>query len=55
MNNIASSVNNVSIRLTEERWQHITIGHPEMADYFYEILETIENPYIIFMKQNMED
>jgi hypothetical protein len=44
----ANSINNVSIRLTDERWHHITIGHPEMADYFYEIFETIENPNIIY-------
>lgn len=48
MNNIANSINDVPIRLTDERWQHITIGHPEMADYYYGILETIENPYIIY-------
>lgn len=48
MSNIANSKNNVHIRLTDERWQHITIGHPEMADFFYEILETIENTDIIY-------
>lgn len=46
--NIAISKNNVPIRLTPERWQHITTGHPEIADYFFEILETIENPMIIY-------
>jgi len=44
----AISKNGVPIRLTAERWQHITIGHPDIADYFYEILETIENPEIIY-------
>ena len=24
------------------------MGHPEIADYYFEILETIENPQIIF-------
>ena len=24
------------------------IGHPEIADFYYEILETIENPQIIY-------
>jgi len=51
MNN-AISKNGVSIRLTGERWQHITIGHPEVADYYYEILETIENPEIIYEGNN---
>ena len=45
---IAISKNNVPIRLTTERWQHISIGHPEVADFYYEILETIENPQVIY-------
>ena len=54
MTDIALSKNNVPIRLTDERWYHITTGHPEMADYYYDILETIENPVIIF-KGNFEE
>ena len=50
---IAISKNNIPIRLTSERWQHITIGHPEIADYYYEILETIENPDIIYEGNNI--
>lgn len=49
---VAISKNRVPIRLTDERWQHITTGHPEIADYYYEILETIENPEIIFEGTN---
>lgn len=45
---IAISKNKVPIRLTTERWQHISIGHPEIAHFYYEILETIENPQIIY-------
>lgn len=45
---IAISKNKVPIRLTDERWLHISIGHPEIAGYYYEILETIENPQIIY-------
>ncbi|HSU49383.1 MAG TPA: hypothetical protein VLJ41_02290 [Segetibacter sp.] len=41
---IAISKNTVPIRLTEERWYHISTGHPEVAAYYFEILETIENP-----------
>jgi len=44
----AISKNNVPIRLTEERWHHISTGHPEVADYYFEILETIENPERIY-------
>ena len=45
---IAISKNGIPIRLTSEQWQHITMGHPEIADYYYEILETIESPEIIY-------
>jgi hypothetical protein len=41
---IAVSKNNVPIRLTTERWQHISISHSEIADFYYEILEIVENP-----------
>lgn len=44
----AVSKNKVPIRLTDERWHHISTGHPEIADYYYEILETIENPVCIY-------
>ncbi len=49
---IAVSKNNVPIRLTSERWQHITTGHPEIAGYYYEILEVIENPDTIYGGNN---
>jgi hypothetical protein len=51
---IAISKNGVPVRLTNERWQHITTGHPEIADYYYEIPETIENPEIIYEGNNDE-
>ncbi len=44
----AISKNQVPIRLTQERWQHISTEHPEIAGYYYEILETIENPLCIY-------
>lgn len=50
--NIGISKNGVPIRLTSERWQHITSGHPEIADYYYEILDAIENPDIIYEGNN---
>ena len=49
---IAISKNKVPIRLTDERWYHITTGHPEIADYYYQILETIENPEMIYQGDN---
>lgn len=44
----ATSVNGVVVRLTEERWLHITEGHPEMAGYFSEVLEAVESPAAVF-------
>jgi len=41
---IAHSVNGVSIRLTYERWYHITENHDDLASYFYDVLETIQKP-----------
>jgi len=45
---IVISKNRVPIRLTDERWVHITEEHSEMAGYYFEILETIENPEVIY-------
>ena len=43
-----NSVNCVPIRLTNERWFHITEGHPEMAGYYHEILDTLEDPECVY-------
>ena len=40
----AYSVNGVPIRLTAERWQHITDNKPYMMGYDDKILEAIEKP-----------
>ncbi|MHB1336545.1 MAG: PBECR2 nuclease fold domain-containing protein [Candidatus Humimicrobiaceae bacterium] len=45
---IIQSKNNVFIRLTEERWLHITEEHSEMAGYYFEVLETIKTPEEIY-------
>ena len=42
------SKNDVPIRLTAERWFHITEEHSEMAGYYFEVLETIESPEAIY-------
>jgi LysM repeat protein len=44
---IVKSKNNVSIRLTTEKWEHIVTRHPEMLDQKEHVLETIGNPYVI--------
>ena len=38
----------VPIRLTEERWIHITEEHSEMAGYYFDVLETVEEPEAIY-------
>ncbi len=45
---VANSKNGVPIRLTEERWFHITEEHSEMAGYYFEVLETVEEPEAIY-------
>jgi len=44
---ITYSVNDVPIRLTYERWFHITENHDDLASYYFEVLETVENPELI--------
>lgn len=41
------SFNNVPIRLTRERWEHILQQHPEMEAQYERVLETLENPDLI--------
>ena len=40
-------MNNVPIRLSKERFDHISSRHPEMKDSMEDILETINNPDIL--------
>lgn len=44
----ARSKNNVPIRLPDERWQHITESHSEMAGFYSDVLETVEDPDAIY-------
>ena len=41
---IAHSVNGVPIRLTYERWYHITENHDDLASHFHDALEAIQKP-----------
>ena len=43
----ATSKNKKTIRLSTERWFHITESHDYMAGYFYDVLETINEPDLI--------
>jgi hypothetical protein len=42
------SKNSVPIRLTDERWAHITEEHSELTDLRLEIVGTVANPTAIF-------
>lgn len=44
---IVKSHNNIPIRLTTERWQHIIMRHPEMVNQREYLLETITSPDLI--------
>ena len=41
------SINNVPIRMTDERWEHITRRHPEMRNQMRKVMETIEKPQYV--------
>jgi hypothetical protein len=43
----AESINGVTIRLTDERWEHILEVRPFMSGYEEDVLETVENPELI--------
>jgi hypothetical protein len=51
---VVRSKNNVSIRLPEARWFHITEEHSEMAGYYFEVLETLEDPEAIYEGKGSE-
>jgi hypothetical protein len=42
------SVHGIPIRLTYERWFHITENHNDLASYYFEVLETVEQPDFVF-------
>ena len=44
----ARSVNGTCVRLTDERWLHITEEHSEMAGYGFDVLDVLEKPDIVF-------
>lgn len=41
---VTYSKNAVPIRITRERWGHITRRHPEMRDQRDKVIETLSNP-----------
>ena len=51
---VVKSINDVCIRLPEDRWFHITEEHSEMAGYYFEVLETVEQPEAIYQGRTGE-
>jgi hypothetical protein len=47
LKNVVLSIQHVPIRLTDERWVHITEEHCELAGMRLEVLETVANPELI--------
>ncbi len=45
---VVASKNGVLIRLTDERWRHITLLHPILANKQNQVLDTVKNPDYIF-------
>ena len=54
MSETVTSVSGIAIRLTDERWSHITEEHSELAGMRFEILETVAQPENIFKGQSGE-
>ena len=51
---VIKSKNGVSIRLTSERWTHITTSHTDMNDNKDLLFKTVENPDMILKGVNGE-
>jgi len=46
---LAHSINGVPIRLTYERWYHITENHDDLASHFHDVLEAIQKPDFVVL------
>lgn len=44
---IVTSRNKVPVRLTDERWIHIVEHHDDLAGFYDDVLNTVENPEFI--------
>lgn len=49
---IVYSVEGVPIRLTRERWFHIVENHNDLAGYYDDVLNTVEQPELILRGYN---
>jgi hypothetical protein len=50
----ALSKNGILIRLTDERWSHITEEHCELAGLRLEVMETVANPLRVLLGKGGE-
>ncbi|GAA0880131.1 hypothetical protein GCM10009119_31010 [Algoriphagus jejuensis] len=48
------SIDQVPIRVPDERWEHVALGHPEMLNYKKEVLETLQLPDFVFEGNSKE-
>jgi hypothetical protein len=48
------SINAVPIRFGAERWLHISLGHPEMVDFYDEIFQTVAMPEQVYAGKDGE-
>ena len=44
MSSVVAPVNNIPVRLTDERWMHIVENHNDLAGYYDKVLEAVANP-----------
>ena len=44
---IVKSVNDIPIRMTDERWIHIVENHDDLAGYYDAVLNSVEHPDFI--------
>lgn len=51
---VTTSQRDIPIRLTDERWNHILEGHPELVNNKTDVLKTVSNPERIFEGKNEE-
>ncbi len=54
MTETVTSVNRIAIRLTDERWAHITEEHSELAGMRFEVLETVALPTRVYKALSAE-
>lgn len=52
MVDVATSQRDIPIKLTDERWNHILEGHPELINHKTDVLKVVSNPELILEGNN---